>query len=160
MPYEATTVPIEKTQRALETILRKHGATKTRYTHLVSESIVEFARPNKETGGEIPYRMKVHPPDRLRKRESTVAGIARLERQTWRMAYWKLKADLEAVEFGLVSFEEALLPLMLIARENGQGTVADMLMPRLSAGMLRSSDDPFGPLRPMLKAPEGQDDRR
>ena len=151
MPYEDSKVPIEKSQRDIKSLLARFDVQATRFTSFPAYTMLEFVR-GVETGSRVTYRITIQP--KLDKVGASVTMWDRAERQVWRVVYWWLKAKIEAIEFGLVEFEQDFLPYMLLADSDGQSrSVAELLFERL-AGRLVLPDDPFGGLQ--LALPNGR----
>ena len=145
MPYEDTRVAVEKSQTEIRKMLTGFDVLVCRFTSFPSHALLEFVRESE--GQQTPYRVTITPKV---KGEPTPTSWGRAERQVWRVAYWWLKSKLEAIEFGLVEFEEEMLPYMLIAAEGERAEpVAKVFFQRL-AGRLSLKDDPFGGLQPAL----------
>ena len=147
--YEATEVSVEKSQAQIRELLKGFKVRTIRFTSFPAFALLEFIR---ELEGEkmVPYRITVLPKLRPKAR-NTASELDRAERQVWRVAYWWLKAKLEAIEFGLVEFEREFLPNMLVSDSQGRTeTVAEALGKRLLSMGPPNPDDPFGGLRPAL----------
>jgi hypothetical protein len=143
--YEETSVSVDRSQQQIRTLLKKFNVQAIRFTSYPSYAILEFVRQvsDKEF---LPYRITVKPKVRDWAR-NTAGELDRAERQVWRVVYWWLKAKVEAIEFGLVEFEQDFLPYMILATPDGEDTVAHLLFERL-AGHTSLPDDPFKGLRP------------
>ena len=153
MPYDDTAVPVSKTQEAIKKLLASFQVTRTRFTSMPSGALLEFVR-QVESDQLIPFRITISP--KVRNRNATLRDWEQAERQVWRVAFFWLKSKLEAIEFGLVEFEEEFLPYMLLSGESGQDVTAAKVFFGRIAGRLELRDDPFGGMRPQL---ESGDDR-
>ena len=150
--YGDTSVSVDKSQGAIRKLLLNHDVEATRFTNYASHALIEFV---KKVGTDqlIPYRIMVKP--QVKKRysgeEPTKAAIDRAERQVWRVAYWWLKSKMEAIDFGLVEFEEDFLPYMLIGDDSGGPpvTASQAFFTRIAV-RLEARGDPWGGLRPAL----------
>lgn len=152
-PYEDTSVPVAKSKDQIERLLKKFNVTAIRFTTYPAYAMLEFVRQATDTE-LVPYRLTVRPKVRDWAR-NVQSELDRAERQVWRVVYWWLKPKLEAIEFGLVEFEQDFLPYMLIGGYEGKPeTVAKVFFERL-AGRVALPDDPFGGLRPQL--PRGKE---
>ena len=145
MPYEATPVSIVKTKEQIEKLLRGQRAVIVRFTSFPAYALLEFAR-KVDTGALIPYQVRLIP----KGSGGTIAGLERAERQVWRVCYWWLKAKFEAINFGLVEFEQEMLPYMLIQGSDGQSEPMAKVFFEHLAGKLAAPADPFGGMRPAL----------
>jgi len=152
--YEDTSVSIDKSQAQIRKLLNKFNVKAIRFTSYPSYALLEFMREVSDKQ-YVPYRITVEPKVRDWARNSA-RELDRAERQVWRVAYWWLKSKLEAIEFGLVEFEQDFLPYMLLQDSVGhEETVAKVFFERL-AGRIGSPEDPFRGLRPAL--PPGKTD--
>lgn len=144
--YRDTEVPVNRTVNGLERLLQEFGCESRAVTtaHHDGEALV---------AAEFSYRKRLY---RIR---LSLGRDPKAQRQRMRMLYWYVKALLEAVLFGVVSAEEALLPYAAIS--DGQGgvtTVARATLPMLEAG--GSAVDPtalFEALRPRPALPAPRD---
>lgn len=164
MPYTTTDVPVSKSQGAIEELLRRRGAVATRVTHLIAEgATIEFVM--KIDGQPRAYRIRVKRPEKQVKallrsqyggtRKVSEAAWDRLDRATWRAAYWYIKSRFEAVEFGLVDTEEAFLSNLVLGTGTQSSTVAEMVKARMIGLSAGGGGDPFaGMLPPPSEAPQ------
>lgn len=150
--YEDTSVAAEKSKGQIEKLLKKFNVRAIRFTSYPSYALLEFVR---EAGDKefVPYRLTVKPKVRDWAR-NTSSELDRAERQVWRVVYWWLKSKLEAIEFGLVEFEQDFLPYILLTDSQGKTDTVDHIFFERLAGRISSPDDPFAGLRPAL--PEGR----
>ncbi len=151
MPYESSPVSTDRSQAQIRKLLGAQGVVTTRFTSFPSYALLEFV---KESKGQItPFRITIKPKVDSRSR-SPAKELDRAERQVWRVCYWWLKSKLEAIEFGLVEFEQEFLPYMLIADSQGRDeVVAKVFFERLAGQIGPGPGDPFGGLRPALLPP-------
>lgn len=135
-PYRNTKVSMDKSQTEVRGLLRKYGVNDVQNT-VRSGGLLSlvFARPD-PVGHLNVYRIEVQA---LTKDEQG-------ERQAARMFYWWMKAKLETISFGIADFETEMLPYQLISGEQGEQTVAEAVLPQLSAGA--TDIDPFRPALP------------
>lgn len=144
---KTTVVPVEKSQAAIEEVIKRYGATDFRRGWGQSHSTVEFIIDG------VHYRIEVPKPNatayttnRDGSRKSAIqsnAAIEQAERQRWRAMLLLVTAQLEAVELGLMSAEQAFLPHVVTPDGGTIGTTALLqireavrlgLMPRLLEG--------------------------
>ena len=145
MPYEQTPVSVGKSQEQIAKLLGKFKVKGHRFTSLPSEGTLEFVREVDEKQ-HIPYRITVRP--KINPAYISTSQWDRAERQVWRVCYCWLKAKLEAIDFGLVEFEQDFLPYMLVADGQGRQTTVDALIfERLANRLSPSKDDPFGGMK-------------
>lgn len=119
---EGTEVSLEQSQREIETLLRRYGASKFAINYETEEIIFEIHG----VAGKVSIR-KPNINDRdiqktktglQRNRQDIERAYEQKKRQRWRVMLLLLKAALEAVECGVMSVEEALLPHLIL--RNGQ----------------------------------------
>lgn len=117
--YKQTAVAVPKSQEAIRKLFMKYGVIGCQFTD------------NFETG-EIVLRFV--------KRINEIPRTVRIalqsegnERQAYRALYYWIKSQLEAVDFGLLSFEHVFLAHFEWMLEDGSmGTVGDIVLPRLA----------------------------
>ena len=152
MPYEDSKVTVEKSQRDIKSLLARFDVQATRFTSYPAYTVLEFVRGT-EAGTRTSYRITIQPKLGEKPGLSTSAWD-RAERQVWRVVYWWLKAKVEAIEFGLVEFEQDFLPYMLLQGADGRSrTMTEITFDHL-AGRIAVPDDPFSGFR--LALPEGR----
>lgn len=135
-PYRNTKVSMDKSQSEVRGMLRKYGVHDVQNTVRSDGWIsVIFARPDK-VGHLNVYRIEAQ----------ALSIDEQGERQIMRMLYWWVKAKLETISFGIADFETEMLPYQLIAGDSGHQTVAEAVIPQLSAGA--TAIDPFQPALP------------
>ena len=148
--YEDTKVSVNASKERIEKLLKKFDVVATRFTSFPAYGELAFVR--KSGVNLIPYRVivksKIKPNPYNPERE-----LERAERQVWRVVYWWLKSKFEAIDFGLVEFEQELLPYMLVTDKGKDRTVAEVIFERLGKA-ISPPDDPFGGLRPSLPSGE------
>lgn len=107
--YGTTKVPVAQSRTAIEALLEQRGVRDFRVTTSAAVFALDFNWPLADDRG------------RLR----TVLGVRivspwpdddKLRRRMARVLYWHLKSKLEAVEAGLISFEEEFLPHLTLGR--------------------------------------------
>lgn len=128
-PYATTNVPIGKTMGQIDTMLVAHGGIKTNYykDFEKKELILAWERKVMVDGDRMIQPIMHH----VNMKELTS------EAQAYRALYWHLKHKFEAVEFGIVTFEEEFLPYFIVKLPSGeQGTLGQYFIPELSHGAL------------------------
>lgn len=120
-----TSVPVDRSKQQIEALLSKHGADGFH---------TGWQSPRGDDPGwdaiEFLWKQKTI---RFRLARPTMrpgAALDQKNRQRWRVLHLVIKAKLEAVEAGVVTFEEEFLPFIVTA--NGR-TVFEVLQPRLMA---------------------------
>lgn len=122
-PYGDTRVPVAQSRAAIEELLEKRAVTDRRITTTATLFALDFNWPLREPGRrEIRALLGVR----------IVAPWPADEKARRRMArvlFWHLKSKLEAVESGLLSFEEEFMPHLTLGRAGPR--VWDDFKPRL-----------------------------
>ncbi len=149
MPYDDTFVMVEKSQAQIKRLLERLNVVATRFTSYPAYALLEFVRQEASTERLLPYRITITPRVEDNPR-SPQRELERAERQVWRVVYWWLKAKIEAVDFGLLEFEQEFLPHMLLTDGEGRSATVDEILFERMAERKPTSDDPFGGLRPAL----------
>ena len=124
--YRRTTVPAHRSMEQIEKILAKHDVDAFRWTSIAWNLGLEFRHKG------IGYCVKLTYDEKEKA-------------QYLRALFFWIKATLEAVEFGLVSFERAFMPALITGPDR---TLGDDVLKRLVEGGL-------GQGVPLL--PEGRD---
>lgn len=111
---EQTTVPSDRSRAEIERTLTRYGATTFTYGWTDGRAMIGFAMNDRNIRFVLPL------PDRLeflktatgkdRTPSVVTSEHAKAERQGWRALALMVKAKLEAVEAGIVTFEEEFLP--------------------------------------------------
>ena len=137
--YAATTrVPVDRSRAEVQEVLRRYGATRVAEAWLPGCAAVQF-----EIGGlvakiEIPMPTSIEVAATLKRKRPTEVAIRRAvtqaERQRWRAFVLLLKAKLESVAMGVVSFEREFLAHLLL--DNGT-TIGAAMEHALRAGETR-----------------------
>jgi len=134
--YAATTeVPVEKSKRVIEELLKQHGADAYHTGWDAARDIIEFGWQGKQIRFVLPR------PDRndfvtgrhgSRTPKQITVAIDQADRQRWRALYLVVRAKLEAVEAGISIFEEEFMAFIVVPGTNR--TVGETLVPRIQAG--------------------------
>lgn len=148
--YQNASTPVARSQEEIRRILKKYGAdgmqfsedlknqmiiVRFMYTIEAMEYFISFKVP-------IPKADNKTPTGRARKGNQVDQLQAQNERGIWRAVLWAIKSRMEAVEFGIETFQEAFLSHFEI-----QGTdksIGDVLIPRLASGGLKALVDMRG----------------
>lgn len=145
---ESTQVPSDRSRAEIEKILTRYGADEFAYATRRDMAVVQFSAE----GRTIRFTMPL--PDRDdeaftltptgRERSSTQAEQAyeQAVRQKWRALALVIKAKLEAVASGIVTFEQEFLPHILLP---GGNTVYQETAPAIEAAYST------GEVRPLLQ---------
>lgn len=127
LPYETTTIAESKTKDLIEDMLWKMGAEGVQWTGLLDGNekivILRWARKIQTDEGPmiLPFKHEIR---------QTVKN----PKAVYRALYNHLKAIFVAVEYGLVTLEEAMLPWVLQQLPEGEMTVAEKLIPDIRKG--------------------------
>lgn len=153
--YQTTTVSTSKSQESIRKILQEHNVRGVQFgedfeTHSISVRFGKVVNGNVRT---VSVTMKVpEPPTPKHKRRSTYRyGSRRMvydktptERQdqmirsTYRALHYWLKSQFEAVDFGLLSFEDVFLSHFEWMIGDKMSTVGKLLNPYLSQPQLNA----------------------
>jgi hypothetical protein len=151
-PYQDTSVPVARSQAAIEKALTDAGALGVRFnmgrfrrlqalddTADTEPIVVEFVWP--VAGGEQIVRLSVMPkPAEMKPWSSRGARGWRVspeqrERQAWRGLYWYLEGTLKAATFGLIRFEDIFLSFIVTGDDPAAPTVGELMIEHLQAGV-------------------------
>lgn len=129
---ENTKVPVDRSRAEIERTLQRYGADAFAYATTADRAMVEFSAHNRRVRFLLPLpqageRRFTHTPTG----QQRAASVAQSERdkavrQAWRALALLIKAQMEAVEAGIVTFEVAFLPYTVLP--SGR-TVADDVTP-------------------------------
>lgn len=141
MAYETTAVPVEKSKEAIRKILIKAGVKGIQFaenfeTHEINVRFVKDVEGNMRT---VSVTLVVPEPPRPRRNRysKSVAQEKRQEqseRSTYRALHYWLKSQFEAVDFGLLTFEDIFLSHFEWMLDGQRTTVGAIVKPRLSNG--------------------------
>lgn len=132
---EKTTVPSDRSRAEIERTLVRYGATSFMYGWEAEASVVGFVARGKQVRFYLPMpdrsaREFTHTPSRGNRRSDAQIAEAyeQAVKQRWRALALVIKAKLEAVEAGIVTFEEEFAMHMMLP--NGQ-TVGQFVLPQV-----------------------------
>jgi len=146
-PYKHTSIPWERSQGDINGLLVKHRAIGVQWTYMFEENMVSFRFKTrteingveKEIGVEI--RTKIHIPIKKDRSgyvvEVDAKHIRQAKNQAYRAVYWWMKAQLEAVEFGIQKIEQVFFSNIVCRLASGETTT---LGQALKAGILNQTD--------------------
>ena len=131
-----TVVPIDRSKRQIEEMLRQNGAEQYHTGWDQARDIIEFGWKGKQIRFVLP---RVNPKDfsrspagRTRTQSSLQQAVEQADRQRWRALYLVIRAKLEAVEAGIAVFEEEFMAFIVIPGRNM--TIGEILVPQITAG--------------------------
>ena len=148
-PYGSTAVPAERSMGAILAMLRGRGIS-SRWSELVCQAgdkvILQMLW---ETEGAVvrarietriclpdpkpsPRRSKVRT-TRTRTAKQEAAALADERKRILRVLAWWLKSQFEAVDAGLLTQVEVMLPFLEVGSVEGSPTVADLLKGKIAA---------------------------
>lgn len=129
-----TEVPTDRSRAEIEKTLRRYGAKQFAYGWDENKAIVGFTANNRQVRFVLPMPDPNDPEFTLtetgRERSSTAAAdtYERAVRRVWRVFALVIKAKLEAVDSGLVAFQDEFLAHLVLP---GGMTVADTIRDRV-----------------------------
>lgn len=133
---ETTSVTSDKSRAEIERTLSRYGATSFMYGWDQQAAIVGFVADDRQVRFTLPMPDKAareftHTPSKNLRRsaDQVEAAYEQAVRQRWRALALVIKAKLEAVEAGIVTFEEEFGMHMMLP--NGQ-TVGQFVIPQIS----------------------------
>lgn len=138
---EGTAVPVERSRGEIERTLARYGADQFVYGWDADQALVAFRADGRQVRFTLPLpdrqdraithqRVNQHSGGmRQRSPAEQVKAYEQASRQCWRALALVIKAKLEAVESGIVTFEQEFLAHMVLP--NGQ-TVGDWVEPQLA----------------------------
>lgn len=135
-----TDVPADRSRSEIEKTLVRYGATKFAYGWEGDAAMIGFVANGRHIRFLLPLPDKssrefTHTPERgtLRSQGQALVAWEQACKQRWRALALYVKATLEAVESGIVTFEEAFEAHTLLP--NGQ-TVASFMQPQIREAYL------------------------
>ena len=136
-----TAVPVERSRAEIERVANKHGATSFASARNRDGATVMFDVDGRRVRFDIPTPSYTVDPDNLphgwrsmseaRRAEYVRAQTEKETRRRWRALGLIIKAKLEAVASGVVSFESEFLAQLLLP---GGSTVGNHVIPQIAAG--------------------------
>lgn len=137
---ENTEVPIERSKAEIERILIRYGAEQFMYGTSIDKAMVAFTAQNKHVRFVLPMpdpddeRFKRTPMGRVRKGEVINKEYAQEIRRRWRALALSIKGKLEAVESGIMTFEQEFMAHIVLPN---QQTVGELMLPQIEEAYLR-----------------------
>jgi len=128
LPYEDTIVAVNKTRSEIDDMLWKNGAVGVQWT--------TFKDDRGRDQVELRWAKKIQTPDgpMVLPMKHVIRQTVRNPRAVYRALYQHLKDVFVSVEYGLMTFEEAMLPFVLQKLPEGEMTVAEMALPHIRQG--------------------------
>lgn len=141
--YDNTATPVSSSQEAIRKILTKYSADGVQFSEewkgdrrimvrfLYSVGTIQYSVLFKVP---IPEVDQLAANGRLRKQTVIDELQARAHRGIWRAVFWAIKSRMEAVEFGIESFQEAFMSHFELPGTDR--TIGDAVLPMLESGKL------------------------
>ncbi len=134
-----TSVTSEASRAEIERTISRYGASSFAYGWTGKQAMVGFEIADRQVRFHLPMpdrndRRFTHTPARGTKRSSSAAAAEydKAVRQRWRALLLVIKAKLEAVESGIVTFDQEFLAHLVLP---GGRTVADMVIPQVEEAL-------------------------
>jgi hypothetical protein len=130
-----TDVSSDRSRAEIEKTLQRYGARQFMYGYDESQAIVGFVIHNRQVKFVLPMPDRADkeftrtPTGRTRVASSVIEAYEQAVRQRWRALALVIKAKLEAVQSGIVTFDAEFLAQLVLP--NGQ-TVGDSVMPMVA----------------------------
>jgi hypothetical protein len=153
-----TSVPVDRSRAEIERIVTRYGATATAIMTATDNAVVCFEARGRRVMFKLPLprkddrrfthaRINQSGSARPRSLSDATSAWEQACRQRWRALLLSIKAKLETVESGIVSFEDEFLAHIVLP--DGQ-TVSDMVRPRIKQIY------ETGTMQPLLPPPEAR----
>lgn len=135
--YAANTrVPVDRSRHEIETILERYGADSFAYATRRGHAMIEFDAHHRrirfvmQLPDPADHEFTRTPTGKTRAQTAAREAYETATRQRWRALALLVKAKLEAVESGIVTFEDEFLPHTMLP--SGR-TVAEEMQPQIAA---------------------------
>lgn len=129
---EDTKVPIERSRTEIERVLERYGAEAFSYGWDGGRAVIMFQARGRRIRFDVetPHQSDFLYTEAGQRRSNSAAQVARDKavRQRWRALVLVIKAKLEAVEAGIVTFEEEFLAHIMLPDGS---KVSDWMAPQL-----------------------------
>lgn len=132
---ESTTVGSDRSRAEIERTLTRYGASSFMYGWDADQALIGFVKDGRQIKFILPMpnrqdREFTHTPARNTRRSDAQIEQAfeQAVRQRWRALALVIKAKLEAVEAGIVTFDEEFLAHFVLP---GGRTVGDLIVPQI-----------------------------
>src|SRR3990167_5588745 len=160
--YKNTSVHWSRSQAEIQKLLERYDIDESRFTSLNYETLakagfetdrdsvalmIEFFKITNlanGVGGKVPIKIVI----------PNIPNEEKFKNQAYRIVLWYLKTKFEAVETGLIEFEQEFMPHIALGKGTGLGTMwslfKDKMLPAITSG--ERSDIS------MLEAPKKKDE--
>lgn len=131
---ENTEVPIDRSKAEIEKILVRYGADQFMYGTSSNRAMIAFRANNRHVKFILPLpdsedpEFKRTPTGRSRRGEAVNKEYAQEVRRRWRALALSIKGKLEAVETGIMTFEQEFMAHIVLP---GGQTVGDFMTPQI-----------------------------
>ena len=143
---ESTTVPSDRSRAEIEKTLARYGATTFQYGWQQDRAAIGFVMSGRQIRFILPLPDRENPDftrtptGKSRTATAAEAAYEQAVRQRWRALSLMVKAKLEAVASGIVTFEEEFLPHTVLP--SGR-TVAQEIMPAVKSAYATGAVTPL-----------------
>lgn len=143
---ESTTVPSDRSRAEIEKTLARYGATTFQYGWQQDRAAIGFVMSGRQIRFILPLPDRENPDftrtptGKSRTATAAEAAYEQAVRQRWRALSLMVKAKLEAVASGIVTFEEEFLPHTVLP--SGR-TVAQEIMPAVESAYATGAVTPL-----------------
>ena len=143
---ESTTVPSDRSRAEIEKTLARYGATTFQYGWQQDRAAIGFVMSGRQIRFILPLPDRESadftrtPTGKSRTATAAEAAYEQAVRQRWRALSLMVKAKLEAVASGIVTFEEEFLPHTVLP--SGR-TVAQEIMPAVESAYATGAVTPL-----------------
>ena len=143
---ESTTVPSDRSRAEIEKTLARYGATTFQYGWQQDRAAIGFVMSGRQIRFILPLPDRDNPDftrtptGKSRTATAAEAAYEQAVRQRWRALALMVKAKLEAVASGIVTFEEEFLPHTVLP--SGR-TVAQEIMPAVESAYATGAVTPL-----------------
>ena len=143
---ESTTVPSDRSRAEIEKTLARYGATTFQYGWQQDRAAIGFVMSGRQIRFILPLPDRENPgftrtpTGKSRTATAAEAAYEQAVRQRWRALALMVKAKLEAVASGIVTFEEEFLPHTVLP--SGR-TVAQEIMPAVESAYATGAVTPL-----------------
>jgi hypothetical protein len=143
-PYSNTKVPWDRTELAIRKMLEDYGAVGIRWSNYRGKETLEFIVETKVKGVLKEIHAAAQPP--VMEKMDRYGIMKRNKDQEYRMLYFWLKSKLEAIKWGMVSFEDEFLAKIKIDTPQGPTTIGEILVKMIAEDKLLAL--PYAPEAP------------
>lgn len=124
---EGTTVPVDRSRAEIEHIVRKYGADQMNSGWTTEKAVVMFRMKDRYIRVDMPLAIAGVTLDKRRYKMSQ-NQVDQENRRRWRALVLYIKAKLESVDSGIVSFEQAFMAHIILPNKQ---TVGEYMQPQI-----------------------------